>query len=293
MALSVWAGEDEIVKYIGTHYGADIAAFLRIPELRKLILAAAHGEWAPELVSTKLRRTAWYRNRSESMRTMDALKVADPKQYAALVNNKYSELRAEFIAQGLPGSKAMAETALRMGWTPEKLREEFSEKLTAQSRQSGFSADSQPDVTADKLMAIARNEYLSPVDRQTAERWAVKAYQTGIDQEDAFRSYLSTLSGARFGIDPTSGITPSDVMAPARVAIAENLEMNPEQIDFLDPEYSDVLQVETSDGRFRPMTAHEATVWARSRDSFKNTQKAEDETATLVEQLGKTFGKVG
>ena len=293
MPLSVWASEQQILEYIGEHYGADIAAFLKIPDLKRVIVQAAQNDWAPDLVSTSLRRTPWYRQRSKSMRNIDALKVTDVHEYRRLVAEKRAEIGPVMQTLGLSGSQAMAEQALRLGWNEASIRQDLAGKLDYQSGMTGFVQGTQPDATADQLMTLARQEYLSPIDRQTAERWAARAYRTGEDIEDAFRSYLGTIAGARFGIDRDSGITPADVMAPVRAAIAEQLEQNPETIDFLDRKYSDVLQVETKDGKFRPMTAHEATTWARSQDEFRNTQKAQDETASVVETMAKTFGKVG
>lgn len=286
------ATEKEIVEFIGSHYGADIAAFLRIPELRNVIIKAAQNDWGEALVSTALRRTPWYRQRSESMRTMDALKVADPQEYKRLVDQKYASFQAQMTSLGLKPSRSMAETFLRFGFDENQIRENFANKLASQSATEGLEWGGQPKAQADELMRIARQEYLTPVDRQTAERWAVRAFRTGEDIETVWRSYLAGIAAPRFGIDATSGVTPADVMAPVRMAIAENLELDPEAIDFTSRQYGDVLQVETSDGRYRPMTAHEATTWARSQDQFRNTQIAEDETATVAQTLAKTFGKI-
>ena len=283
--------EAEIVRFIGEHYGADIAAFLRIPDLRKVIIEAAQNDYNAALVSTTLRRTKWYRDRSQSMRTIDALRVADPQEYNRLVAEKQKQVTGTMISLGLSGTKAMAEKALRLGWDEAGLREDFSAQLAQRSAARGLAEGSEPRAQADALLAIARQEYLTPVDRQTAERWAIKAYQSGTDVEDQWRSYLGSIAGTRFGIDPGSGITPADVMSPVKMAIAEQLEREPDAIDFLDPQYRDVMQIETSDGKFRPMTAHEAATWARGQDSFKTTKKAQDETASLVETMSKTFGK--
>jgi hypothetical protein len=187
----------------------------------------------------------------------------------------------------------MAETFLRAGFDEAEIRKNFADQQAQISAQRGLAAGSQTAATADELMQIARQEYLTPIDRQTAERWAIRAFRSGEPVEDAFRSYLGQVASVRFGIDPASGITPADVMAPARQAIAESLERNPDSIDFTRPEYADVLQVETSDHRFRPMTAHEATVWARGQDGFKTTKTAEDATAELTNTMATTFGLVG
>jgi hypothetical protein len=142
-------------------------------------------------------------------------------------------------------------------------------------------------------MRIARAEYLTPIDRNTAERWIIKAVRTGSDVEEQFRAYMASVSSSRFGVDATAGITPADVLAPVRQAIAENLELNPEAVDLLDPDFNEVMQIETKDGTFRPMTAAEASTWARSQEAFKGTKTAEQAASGLAERLGQTFGKVG
>lgn len=289
MALPPNATEAQIIEFIGANYGPDISSFLRIPELKNLLIKAGQQDASPDLVSTWLRRTDWYRKRSESMRTYDALRLADPAQHARLVQQKQMELATTMGQLGLFGTKAMAEQALRLGWTDDEIRFQFGGRLQQMSDAGGLKEDSAVDVSADGLMALARTQYFVPLNKQDANRFAIQIFQ-GQKTEDQVKAYLSRLSASRFPGLEEQGFTPGEYMAPIRNIIAETLEVAPEAVDFLDRRYSAVLEHEGSDGKLRPMSLAEATKWARSQPQYQQTKGAQDEAAAMGDFLTKTFG---
>lgn len=291
MSLPPNATEAQIVDFIGSNYGPDVAAFLRIPELRTILVRAGQENAAPDLVSTWLRRTQWYRKRSESMRTYDALQLADPKQHARLIAEKRAELQPLMEQLGIYGSKQMAEQALRFGWSDQEVKDHLATKLRDKSADDGLAQGSATDITADKLMTMARNEYFVPVNRQEAEKWAIDIYR-GSKTEDTVRDYFGRLAASRFPGLGEQGFTPGEYMAPIRNIIAETLELNPADVDLLDRRWSPVLEAEGKDGKVRPMSLAEATRWARSRPEYQQTKGALDEAAATAEFIGKTFGSV-
>lgn len=291
MSLPPNATEAQIIDFIGSNYGPDVAAFLRVPELKAILIRAGQQNAAPDLVSTWLRRTKWYRQRSESMRTYDALKLADPKQHARIVAEKQAELRVAMQQLGLEGSKSMAEQALRFGWSEQEVKDHFGQALKQRSGDVGLAQGSAPDITADQLMTMARNEYFVPLSRQDAERWAIDIYR-GAKTEDTMRDYFGRLAASRFPGIAEQGFTPGEYMAPIRNIIAETLELNPADIDLLDRRWSPVLEAESKDGTTRPMSLAEATRWARSRPEYQQTKGALDEAAGMADFIGKTFGTV-
>lgn len=292
MALAPNATSQQIIDFIGANYGPDVAAFLRIPELKTLLIKAGQQEAAPDLVSTWLRRTNWYRQRSESMRTYDALKLADPAQHARLVAEKQTELRVAMQQLGITGSKAAAEQALRFGWSEQEVKDHFAGALLDRSSREGLEQGSAPDITADQLVAMARNDYFVPISRQDAERWAIDIYK-GSKTEDTLRDYFSRLAASRFPGLSDQGFTPGEYMTPIRNIIAETLEIAPAEVDLLDRRYSAVLEQQGKDGQVRPMSLAEATRWARSQPQYQQTKGALDEAAGMADFIGKTFGKVG
>jgi hypothetical protein len=264
------------------------------PELRKALLDAAHQGLVDTRFEELISRTKWWKSRTEAMRQWDMLQMQDPKEIQDRINKRLAVLKPMWEQYGLDGDiNAMALNMERLGMNEAQLQMAIADQLTKESAATGLDQGTTGSTSTDQLLRIARMEYLTPVDRNTAERWVIKGIRTGEDIEESWRAYLSQLAAPRFGIDPVSGVAPGDLMAPIRMSVAQNLEIDPDTIDLLDPQYEALLQVETDKGGFRPMTANEATKWARSQEAFKGTHTAEDATSKLADALGKAFGRVG
>lgn len=288
------ATEQEIVDFILENYGMAARAFLSIPELRKALIDAAKAGAVGDRGLEYVYKTKWWQQRSEAERSWDVLWKADPKEARDRLAKRKAALAGLWETFGIDESMDLVAWDFeRLGLNEAQLNIRIAESLQQEAARTGLDSGTKGAAEATDLMRIARQEYLTQISRNDAEKWIIKAIRTGTDVEEQFRSYLASVSSQRFGVDPTSGITPGDLLAPVRSVIAENLELSPDAIDLLDPKYAEVLQTETKDGTFRPMTAAEAMKWARSQESFKGTTKAEQVTSNLAEMLAKTFGKVG
>lgn len=286
------ASPQQIEQYIRDNF-PQAAGFLDVPEIRAVLIDAARNSWTPTKLQAAMQATNWWRTNSEATRQFFALQGTDPAQVQALIDAKVAELQPEMAQLGVTGVdiRKLAEDSIKFGWNPEQLRQRLSLHLVDQSNRTGLAQDSAPDVTADKLMGTARSEFLVPLNRQDAERWAVEIY-AGNRTEEQFRSYLSRLATARFPGLTEQGITPGEYLAPVRNVIAETLDLNPTDVDFLDRRWSAVLETEGKDGTFRPMTIAEAQRWARSQTEYRYTAGAQKEAASMAESLGRTFGAV-
>jgi hypothetical protein len=288
------ATEAEIQKFITEHYGPLAVALLKEPELRKALITAAQQGLVDTRFEELISKTKWWQSRSASMRQWDMLQMQDPREIKDRLEKRKAALAPIWEQYGLDGDiNKMALDMERLGLNEHQLNAAVADQMLKESDKTGLDQGTEGATSADRLMTIARQEYLTPVDRQTAERWAIKAVRTGVDIEESWRAYLAGISSQRFGIDPLSGVAPADVMSPIKMSVAENLEIAPETVDLLDPRFAELLQVRTEDGTYRPMTSAEATRWARSQEQFKGTKKAEEASSGLAEALAKTFGKVG
>lgn len=286
------ATPQQIEDYIRENY-PQAAGFLDIPEIRAKLIEGAQSSWTSTKLQAEIQATDWWRTNSESTRQFFALQGTDPAQVTAMIDAKVAELQPEMAQLGVTGVdiRKLAEDAIKFGWTPDQMRQRLSLHLVDQSNRTGLAQDSAPDVTADKLMGTARSEFLVPLNRQDAERWAIEIY-AGNRTEEQFRSYLSRMSAARFPGLTEQGITPGEYLAPVRNIIADTLELNPADVDFLDRRWSAVLEAEGKDGTFRPMSIAEAQRWARSQTEYRYTAGAQKEAASMAESLGRTFGAV-
>lgn len=287
------ASPEQIEAHIRENY-PQMAGFLDIPEIRGVLIEAARGQWTSTKLQAAIQATNWWRTNGEASRQYFALKSTDPAQLKALIDAKVAELGPQLAQLGIgPLSldwRTLAEQAIQFGWSPDEVRARIADHLQKMSSGRGLHEGSTPDVTADRLMAMARSEYLVPIGRQDAERWAVDIF-AGRKTEDQLRNFLQKQAEARFpGL--AEGFTPGEYMAPVRNVIAETLELQPGDVDLLDRRWAAVLETEGADGKFRPMTIAEAQTWARSQQEYRYTQGARQEAAVMAETLGRTFGVV-
>lgn len=286
------ASPEQIEDYIRDNYPQAVG-FLGIPELRKVLIDAAREQWTPEKLQGAMQATTWWRTNAAATREFIALKSTDPAEYEARIDRKIAELDPQMRQLGFKpfATRFLAESALKYGWTADEIRAHMAAYLTEQSGGAGLAQDSSVDVTADSIMAMARSEYLVPINRLDAERFAIDIFQ-GRKTEDQVRSYLGRIAASRFpGLDE-QGFTPGEYMAPIRNIIAETLELNPADVNLLDRRWSQVLEAEGKDGKMRPMSLAEATKWARSTPEYQQTKGAQDEAAGMADFIGKTFGSV-
>lgn len=285
------ASPEQIETYIRENY-PQMSGYLNVPEVRNVLIQAARENWTPSKLQAEIQATNWWRTTASDARQYELLRNTDPAEAEAMLQRKIDELEPEIARLGIEvDSRSIAENALRNGWTQDQLKENLVGHLRHTSTSEGLKEGSTVDLTADTLMQMARNDYFVPINRQDAEKWAIDIY-AGTQTEDSFRSYLGRLATGRFGDVLESGLTPGDYMAPVRNIIADTLELQPSDVDLLDPRWAEVLEYEDGSGKFRPMTLAEASRWARSRPEFRYTQGADAAASSLAEMIGTRFGAV-
>lgn len=285
------ATDQQVLDYINQYYTPAEVRLLQIPELRTAIIKTARLGYTPEQAMVEIEKTQWWQQRTESMRTYDTLSLTDPKEFQAQVDKKMADLMPNWNLYGVDGDiNEMAKTALRLGYDDNQIRGLMADALQKESDTHGLDTGSKGAADAAELQRIARQEFLTPVPQGLAETWAIRGVRDGVDVTGEWRQYLSTIAGPRFGIDPGSGLTPGDMLAPVRQQIGTMLEINPDAIDLTDPKYSAILQVPTDKGGFRTMTANEAANWARQQPGWATTKNASDSASEIADGIARTFG---
>lgn len=286
------ASQQQIIDYINTNYSPGQAHLLQIPELRDAMVEGVRNGDTSEQMQMRIERTTWWQQRTESARQMDLLQATDPVEYQHQVDAKMATIIPKWAEYGANDGdmQQLAKDSLRLGFTDAQLNNLMVAHLAQRQVNYGLTPGTKGSADAQELLRIARQEYLTPMPQETAEQWVLKGLASGTDITGEWRQYLSHVAGERYGITPTSGVTPADLMAPIRAQIGSDLEVNPNSIDLLDPAYSAVLQQPTADGHYRTMTTSEAGQWARSQPGYKGTKGAADAAASLATTIRSTFG---
>ena len=143
-----------------------------------------------------------------------------------------------------------------------------------------------------KVMQYAHN-YMVSVSPTTAAQWAI-GMSTGQMDTTAVEGNMIKLAQGKFPTlanEIASGITPSQYFDPITQDIARTLEIPPDEIDYTQPKWAQVLQYkDPTSGQVRPMTDAEAMNWARQQPEFQKTSAFAQAGASTVKSLATAFG---
>lgn len=296
-SLPANATPQQVEQFIKDNYPSE-AAFLDIPEVRDILNQAAQADaagdpWSQTKLDARVQNTNWYKTTGGNARAFLLLQKTDPASAEQQIQQKMAELASQLYTTGLDVGDlhAYAENAIKTGMTADQITQDIKRKLDTQSNATGLKQGSQPDVIADHLMQEARSDYFVPLSRMDVEKWAIDI-NAGLRTEDQFKNYLQDQANARFPGLKALGITPGEYLAPIRNTIADTLELQPGDVDLLNPKFAAVLQQPDANGLTRPMTISEAQKWARSMPDYQYTKGANDQASQFAETLGRTFGRV-
>ena len=89
-----------------------------------------------------------------------------------------------------------------------------------------------------------------------------------------------------------SGMTPQDLFGATRNAVAQELEIDPNQIDLNDSNWSIITSPIVDGQTTRSMNFYEAQRWARQRPEWRLTDRANRQASEIGLNLLKTMGVV-
>lgn len=249
-----------------------------------------NGYLDPLKLKNAILATNEWRSQSTNQRSELQLKEQDPGTWQQKRDNLVFSLRRTALQLGLTIDDAtlfdVADQAFNNGWANDSTRLQSLLFVKGSPNGGGQIAGN----AAQLRTKLAR--YGLPVNDSQIADWARNLAEGTLDP-DAVDEMIRNQAKARFphlanAID--QGLTPDDYYAPYKSALANELEMNPNAIDFFnDPQWSSVIDGGASG---RPMTLTEAARFARSLPQWQTTEKANRQAASMELKILSTFGKV-
>lgn len=195
------------------------------------------------------------------------------QQYAAAeaaIRNQAATLGYETF--GDAQIKALAKTAVDNSWSGDQLTDHLVNGATGDWGKLGKGTLT-AGVEAIKAQAAAQLIQISDV---TARQWS-KRLASGELDGDGLRSLIQAQATARYGWAADQigkGITMADFLAPSRDRIAQVLEIPPEKIDLMDPQYMKMVTATDEKGQQRPASDTEIIRNARADGRWASTANA-------------------
>ena len=270
-----------------------LAYLMDDPEVRSVLMKATASAWDRDQLQGELFKTTWWRTTSSNTRLWDTEMQQDPATAMAKWDQRTVSVLNMAQQMGAPvdneGAKWLAGRILREGWSDEQLRRFLGRVV----RDSGGAGPGQITEQMAQLKALARS-YLSTMSDKDAQEFAVRIAEGSISREGV-ESMMRSEAKNRFSwlapqID--SGLTPTDLFGSTRNAVAQELEIDPTQIDMNDPRWSELTSPITDGQTTRSMNFYEAQRWARQRSEWRLTDNANRSASELTLNLLKNMGMV-
>jgi hypothetical protein len=276
-------------------YGGYYAIVKSIPEVATLLQNAVANDWSNEKFQYELSQTTWFKTTSSSARAWDLSEQSDPASAQQKVDNQAAQIKAKALTLGIrlddTSVAKLAKDSLRGGWDETTI----TNSIGSQAMQS----------TAG--VSQLRSGYIGQTLRQTAADYGislsddtfnqfVNKVATGQESQNSFQQYALQMAKSLFpGIAAQldAGQTYKQIVDPYKQTAAQILEMNPENIDFVDPKWSKAVTFVTDKGEQRPMNYNEWGDYLRQTRSFgyEFTSEAQTRAYGVANDLARLFGK--
>lgn len=284
-----WVYVSNLVNQIRTLY-PNMAWMLNVPELADVVLKAGIEQWDEGRIVAAVQGTQWWKDRNQAGRAFEELLNTDP----GTADQQTFALRDEMIrwaaAQGLELSEAQATYIARESLTKGRTEQEW------QANIANFTMNvsgQQPEALGVKLNALA-SEYAVPLSGDTLRQWEMNVL-SGKADEATFTAYLQEQAKSLFpslanAID--RGITVRQYVAPYQEIAAQELGINPTEIDWRDPKWNVAIHRQTPNGPVA-MSLSEWTKELRTNSmyGYDQTQKAQEEASRMADALLQRMGR--
>lgn len=283
--------DKKTLKKIRESYGY-MTSYLTIPELRKVIVEAVKEGWDQQRIEGKLRNTHWYRTTSATARQWLQQRFDDPATADQMRRKRQREIVTYMQELGLRhiDAETMArfvERSLREGWEDNQIRQGVL-SLVNFNKERQVSVGGRVETTRRDVRSVAADQFQKLSERELNE-WVKDILAEKRTLED-LSAQMARRAGRQWQhLDPVlaDGATMRDLFSDHAGAIADDLNMDVDQIDFVnDPRWAEVLDVvDERSGEHRAMTTGEARRLARRDEAFLTSETGHNaayEVASLI-----------
>jgi hypothetical protein len=271
-----------------------------VPEIADLLRRSlGPPAWSEQKFQAELRATNWWKTTTASARQWDAASALDPATYQARVDEAATAINQEALGYGIRLSEETAQQlaldSLRLGWGTQTITNAIGMRAT----EGGTAGATQlrEGYYGQEVRRIARSYGVTLAD-ETFNSF-VNRIAVGDENFSSFQDYALSVAKSLY---PTltaqfdAGRTFDDAVAPYKEIAASTLELNPNDIDFMDPKWVTPITYmpDPQTGEQRLMNLAE---WGRELRTnraygYEFTEKARQDAYSVVERLGRLFGRV-
>lgn len=260
------------------------------------IMQRAHAEkWSADKFQAAIMATNWWKTTEDSARQYYNLQHTDPAtfqrsiwdasdtiiQIAGELGYDETILTPEYLSY-------FAHKAVREGYTPAQMRVMLAAEITP------LAGTTEKSPILHQIREMSQS-YMVKIDDTTQSYW-LSAIGSGRSTIENFRGVLIAHAKALFPNltdELEQGLSLRQITDPYRRTIANMMELDPEEINFVDdPKWRNVIDYVDEKGTHRSMSNQELAKYIRSQDEYWDTRGGKDAAGEMVEGILQDFGAV-
>lgn len=286
--------QQQLLDYIAENY-PDVYGLLSInAEVKKVLLAAAAGEYSQAKMRSELAKTSWWQHTASTARTWDADYALDKATGDERIRQTARAIlvTAQQIGVNLDWTAAtqMALKVNREGWTQQQINQTLSARFKLGTAKPGAGL-----ATVDSLKAMAADYGVSLSD-PVLTGWTQRIL-SGTADDNGFRSYLVKQAQSLYptiASDISEGQTVREYFDPYVQTASRLLGVNPNDVDLSDTKWRRALvTIDPATNKRVPMSLDqwEAELRTNSIYGWDTTKNGRAAAADFEAQLRQAIGQ--
>jgi hypothetical protein len=274
-----------------------------IPEIAKLLKQAYDEQW--EVGGAKfqaaLEATNWWKTTTAAARLWDINSSRDPATYQSYVDQRAEEINQQALNLGIRLSESQLQKlsldSLRQGWEGNSQLITNAIGMVATTSGSQGATQLREGYYGQSVRQIANNYGVSIAD-ETFNSF-VNKIAVGTETLDSFQDYALNIAKALYPAlreQFDAGRSFADAVSPYREIAAATLELNPNDIDFMDPLWATPITYmpDPSTGEQRLMNLREWGQELRTNKAYgyEFTNQARENAYKITSDLANLFGRL-
>jgi hypothetical protein len=288
---------------LAAQYQSAVGIIYTVPELQTLFEQALDQEWTPARMQAAIQNSEWYRNNDEYARVAwaqeqaggadwqtnlatarSAVQIAAAQMGADVTDEELNALAKRYVYEGWGEStrKGMLASALSSEIT-------FLKDARGVANMRGAAGN-----LVDDLRNMARANGVSYTDNwyESAARSVASGLSSATDWERDVREQAASLFPV-YSDKIRQGMNVYDLASPYINTMAQEFEIDPNQITLNDHYIRSALGGMSPDGNFTPMGLWDFQKKLRQDPRWENTSKAQNEVTSVTGRVMQMFGLMG
>lgn len=288
---------------LAASYQSAVGIIYSVPELQPLFEQAVNEGWTADRFRAAVQNSDWFRSNNEYARIAWAQESMGGADWDSRLQDARNAVRQAATAMGAQIDEqqlnALARRYVYEGWENSSRQQLMQQAL---SERISFVPDDRGVVgmrggagnLSDQLRQIARANGVSFSDNWylSAARSVASGLSTAQDWEREVREQAAGLFPV-YRDKIQMGMNVYDLASPYIRTMAEELELDPNQITLNDPYVRQALSGMNDSGDFVPMNLWDFQKKLRQDPRWENTAKAQNEVTSVTGRVMQMFGLMG